>query len=100
PAHPTTFAYLAHSCVPIELTAEDLDQIASTNYITKVIYIPSPAFQELAIAGVETIVSTRLDPGDEPVARAERQGTILAVLRAGNIDLEMPGQRVAMQDAS
>lgn len=92
PAHPTTDPYLAHNSVPIELTEEDLDQIESNNFVTKVIYLPDAEYQELAIAGVETLVSTRLDPGVDPVAEADRRGTIMAVLRVGNMDLEMPGQ--------
>ncbi|MGE3314425.1 MAG: hypothetical protein AB7O26_04860 [Planctomycetaceae bacterium] len=90
PSHPTTDAYLAHNSVPIELTDEDLDQVESNNFVTKVIYLPDARFQELAIAGVETLVSTRLDPGVDPVAEAERRGTIMVVVRLGNMDLEMP----------
>jgi len=87
PAHPETDAYLAHSDVPVQITDEDLDQIEANNFLTKVIYLPSPRHQELAIAGVETLVSTRLDPGIDPVAEAERRGTILAVIRVGNKDM-------------
>ncbi|MBS0261925.1 MAG: hypothetical protein JSS02_08205 [Planctomycetes bacterium] len=90
PAHPQTEAYLAHSCVPLQITDEDLDQIQANNFVTKVIYLPSPQHQELAIAGVETLVSTRLDPGLDPVAEADRRGTILAVFRCGNMDMESP----------
>ena len=81
---------MAHNAVPVELTEEDLDQVQGGNYVTKVIYLPDPKFQELAIAGVETLVSTRLDPGVDPVAEAHRRGAILAVLRIGSVDLEMP----------
>jgi hypothetical protein len=91
PAHPTTDAYLSHNSVPIELTDEDLDQVESNNFVTKVIYLPDPKYQELAIAGVETLSSTRLDPGVDPVAEAERRGTIMVVLRVGNKSLEQPG---------
>lgn len=90
PAHPQTEAYLAHSCVPLQITDEDLDQVQANNFVTKVIYLPDPQHQELAIAGVETLVSTRLDPGLDPVAEADRRGTILAVLRVGNMDMESP----------
>ncbi len=90
PAHPQTDAYLAHSAVPIQITDEDLDQIQANNFVTKVVYLPSPQHQELAIAGVETLVSTRLDPGLDPVAEADRRGTILAVVRVGNMDMESP----------
>jgi hypothetical protein len=83
-------AYLAHNAVPIEFTEEDFDQVTGGNFVTKVIYLPDPKYQELAIAGVETLVSTRLDPGIDPVQEATRRGTILAVLRMGSVDLEMP----------
>ena len=92
PAHPTTDAYLTHNSVPLQITDEDLDQIETNNFVTKVIYLPEPKFQELAIAGVETLVSTRLNPGVDPVSEADRRGTIMAVLRIGNMDLEMPGR--------
>ena len=91
PGHPTTDGYLSHNSVPIELTDEDLDQIESNNYVTKVIYLPDPKFQELAIAGVETLSSTRLDPGVDPVSEADRRGTIMVVLRVGNKNLEQQG---------
>ena len=97
PAHPQTEAYLSHSCVPIQITDEDLDQIQANNFVTKVIYLPDPQHQELAIAGVETLVSTRLDPGLDPVAEADRRGTILAVLRCGNMDMESPESTAMMQ---
>jgi hypothetical protein len=90
PGSPRTDAYLTHNAVPIEFTDEDFDQVAAGNFVTKVIYLPDPVHQELAIAGVETLVSTRLDPGVDPIAEADRRGTILAIVRLGGIDLEMP----------
>jgi hypothetical protein len=92
PAHPQTDAYLSHNPVPVQFTDEDLDQVESNNFVTKVIYLPSPKHQELAIAGVETLVSTRLDPGVDPIAEADRRGTIMAVIRIGNKDEETPLQ--------
>ena len=55
------------------------------------IYLPEPDFQDLALAGVETLVSTRLDPGLDPIVEADRRGSILAVVRVGNKDMEIPG---------
>lgn len=89
PVHPTTQAYLAHNSIPIDVTADDLDQIQSNNFVTKVIYLPDARHQELAIAGVETLVSTQLSPGADPVSEAERRGTVMAILRMGNKDLQM-----------
>jgi hypothetical protein len=96
PVTPRTDAYLAHSPIPVQFTDEDLDQVLSGNFVTKVIYLPDPEFQDLALAGVETLVSTRLDPGVDPIAEADRRGAILAILRIGNLDLQMPGQMLAM----
>lgn len=92
PTQPTTAAYLEHNTLPLRINDEDLDQVETNNFVTKVIYLPDAKYQELAIAGVEELVSTRLLPGQDPVAEADRRGTIMAVLRMGNMDLEMPGQ--------
>lgn len=92
PSLPRTDAYLAHNSVPIEFTEEDFDQVLSGNFVTKVIYLPDPDFQELALAGVETLVSTRLDPGLDPIVEADRRGAILAIIRVGNKDLQVGGQ--------
>lgn len=92
PSLPRTDAYLAHNSVPIEFTEEDFDQVLSGNFVTKVIYLPDPDFQELALAGVETLVSTRLDPGMDPIVEADRRGAILAIIRVGNKDLQVGGQ--------
>ncbi|MFH5803432.1 hypothetical protein [Alienimonas sp. DA493] len=92
PAQPETAAYLSHVPVPVEVTAEDLDNVRSNNFVTKVVYLPDAEYQDLAIVGVETLVSTRLDPGQDPVALAEQRGTLLAVFRMGGIDLEMPSR--------
>ena len=90
-ANRRTSAYLAHSAIPIQFTQEDFDQVAAANFVTKVIYVPDPEFQELALAGVDTLVSTRLDPGVDPITEADRRGSILAIVRLGNKDLEVPG---------
>ncbi|MCA9212220.1 MAG: hypothetical protein KDB27_04070 [Planctomycetales bacterium] len=90
PPNYRTAAYLAHSAIPIQFTGEDFDQVLSGNFVTKVIYLPDPEFQALAVAGVETLVSTRLDPDQDPIVEAENKGAILAVLRIGNKDMETP----------
>jgi len=88
---PRTAAYLAHNAIPIQFTPEDFDQVLSGNFVTKVIYLPDPEFQELALSGVETLVSTRLAPGVDPISEADHRGSIMAIIRMGNIDHEMPG---------
>ena len=83
-----TSAYLAHNAVPFVLTDEDFSQVTRGNFVTKVVYLPDAEYQELAVAGVETLVSTRLDPGVDPVVEADRRGSILAIIRIGNKDLQ------------
>ncbi len=94
PVMPRTEAFLAHNAIPVQFTPEDFDQVLSGNFVTKVIYLPDPEFQELALAGVETLVSTRLDPGVDPIVEADRRGAILAIVRLGNKDLQVPGGRM------
>jgi hypothetical protein len=90
PANVKTAVFLAHSSVPVAFTDEDFAQVRSGNYVVKVIYLPDPQYQELATAGPSEIVSTRLEPGADPIAEACRRGSILVVVRMGNIDLEAP----------
>ncbi|MDX1961625.1 MAG: hypothetical protein SFX18_00640 [Pirellulales bacterium] len=91
PTTPRTEAFLAHNYIPFQLTNEDFAQVLSGNFVTKVIYLPDAEHQELALAGVETLVSTRLDPGLDPIVEADRKGSILAIIRVGNKDLQAPG---------
>lgn len=88
PATKDTLTFLAHGTVPVGFTDEDFDQVKNGNMVVKVIYLPSSQFQDIAAA--EEIVSTRLEPGADPVAEATRRGTILAVVRIGNANLENP----------
>ena len=90
PSNPKTEAFLAHSSVPIDFTGEDFKQIVEGNYVVKVIYLPDPQFQDITSSGTEEILSTRLEPGVDPIAEAMRRGSILLVLRMGNVDQEAP----------
>jgi hypothetical protein len=90
PANHRASAFLAHSAVPVSFTEEDFQQVAAGNYVVKVIYLPDPQFQDLASVGPDEVVSSRLEPGADPIAEAHRRGSILLVVRMGNIDLEAP----------
>jgi hypothetical protein len=90
PSNNRTSTFLAHSSVPLVFTQEDFDQVASGNYLVKVVYLPNPQFQDLAVTGPNEIVSSRLEPGADPIAEALSRGSILLVVRLGNIDLEAP----------
>lgn len=78
-----------HASVPLTFTNEDFEQARAGNLVVKVIYLPDRENQDFAtVAGAEELVSTKLEPGADPVAEAQRKGTILAIVRLGNIDLE------------
>jgi hypothetical protein len=90
-ANPRTGAYLAHNSIPVQFTEEDFDQVLTGNFVTKVLYLPDPDYQGPALAGIDTLVSTRLDPGIDPITEADRRGSILAIIRLGDKDIEMAG---------
>jgi hypothetical protein len=91
PGSPKTMTYLAHSSVPITFTNEDFEQVNSGNFLVKVVYLPDPNNQDLAtIAGPNELVSTRLEPGLDPIVEAQKRGSILLIVRMGNIDLQAP----------
>lgn len=92
PTAPKTATFLDHSSVPVVFTDDDFAQVAAGNFLVKVVYLPDPIYQDLAaVAGPAEVISTRLDPGVDPVAEALKRGTPLLVIRIGNIDLEAKG---------
>ena len=91
PANPKSLTFLAHSSIPITFSSDDFAQAKAGNLVVKVIYLPDPVNQDFtSVVGGEVgeVRSTPLEPGLDPVAEAQRKGTILAVIRMGNIDLE------------
>ena len=91
PTNSRTADFLAHTSVPLTFTDEDFDQVVAGNHVIKVIYLPDPQYQDLAtLGGAGEIVSTRLQPGEDPIAQASSRGSILLVIRLGNVDLEAP----------
>ena len=88
-ANAKTQDFLSHSAVPLSFTDDDFKQVAEGNYLVKVIYLPDPAYQDQAGTGIEEILSTRLDPGTDPVKEARSRGTVLLVIRMGNVEQEL-----------
>ena len=85
PRTPASEYYASHTAIPVMFADEDFDQVDGNNYVTKVVYLPTGAHQELALGGdVELLVATRLDPGENPIAEAAKKGDILLVIRMGN----------------
>ncbi|MDO5580996.1 MAG: hypothetical protein Q4G69_07655 [Planctomycetia bacterium] len=85
---PRTRSYLEHNSIPVSFSENDFDQVKQGHFVTKVIFLPAPEFQNLAVSGgVDTIVNTQLPSGADPVIEAQNRGAVLAVLRMGNKDL-------------
>jgi hypothetical protein len=91
PTTAKTAAFLAHSSVPVSFTQEDFEQVDAGNLLVKVIYLPDREFQDIAATGPYEVVSTRLEPGVDPIHEACRRGSILCIVRLGNINLEAAG---------
>jgi hypothetical protein len=84
PLREQTKAYLQRNAISIELCDDDLERAVRGSLVIKVIYLPKQAHQDLALVDSDSVVTTRLDPGVDPVAVAERLGHVLAILRLGN----------------
>jgi RNA polymerase sigma factor (sigma-70 family) len=86
-------AFVTVSAIPVEFTDRDFDQVKNGNAIVKVIYLPGvpkgprPGGRQ----GEPDAIASYDAPETDVIAEARRRGTILAVLRMGNIDLEAPG---------
>jgi hypothetical protein len=72
PANARSREFLAHNAVPIGLTEDEIAQAVKGNLIVKVVYLPDGG--EPAIAA-----------GTDAIRAAQARGSILAVLRVGNI---------------
>jgi hypothetical protein len=75
-ATPHAREFLAHNAVPILLTDEDVNQVVKGNFLVKVVYLPreNGGGEQIALAS-----------GQDAVREAARRGSILLVLRIGNI---------------
>lgn len=98
---PRTRAYLDHNAIPVKFTENDFDQVQNGNFVTKVVFLPSQRYQNLALAGgVDTIVNTQLPAGVDPIVEAQNRGAILAIIQIGNKDLSIEGSEYFGADAS
>ena len=90
PAKERAMTFLAHSSVPVSFTRGRFPHGGAGNYVVKVIYLPDPQYQDIAVGGgLGELISTQLEPGLDPIAEASKRGSILVIARLGNIDLEL-----------
>ncbi len=82
PVTKATEAFVNHNAVPVEFTDADFDKVSAGQTIVKVVYLPSEAEKDKAPA----VLVSYDDPKKEVIEEAQRRGTILAVVRMGNID--------------
>lgn len=81
PVTPRTEAFLAHNAIPIQFEEEDFNEARQGEFVSRVVYLPDPDFQESPAIGVATLVSTQLYRRVDPIFEADRRGAILSVLR-------------------
>lgn len=79
--------FLSLNAIPLAVTDEDLNQTIAGNPVVKVLYLRNAEAGEVGPSTVEVIVNTRLDPANDPVAEAEKRGTVLAVVRMSQAQL-------------
>ena len=80
--NPQTRAFLAHNSVPILITNDEIGEVVKGNFVTKAVYLPSQQ-------NGDTITTVT---GQDAIREATRRGSVLVVLRIGNI-VEPPAQK-------
>jgi hypothetical protein len=93
-----TEPFVSSSAIPIEFTDEDLNQVTNGALVTKVVYLKTGTKGRQGKP--EAIASYNLEPGRDIIVEARRRGAILAVVRMGNIDLELAEPERAKRESS
>jgi RNA polymerase sigma factor (sigma-70 family) len=92
-ARSETQRFIAASAIPVEFIDRDFNAVKDGAAITKVVFLERSG-EPMTIASYDT-------PNGDVIEEAKRRGTILAVLRMGNIDLagklEAAGKLVEIQ---
>jgi RNA polymerase sigma factor (sigma-70 family) len=85
--------FVSTSAVPVEFLDADFDQVAAGTAITRVVYLPSRRQKPTPGARPgEAVTIASYDCEGDVVEEAKRRGTILAVVRMGDIDLGESGE--------
>jgi hypothetical protein len=74
-------AFLRHNAIPLQLTSADVDTLTAGNALVKIAYLPTSRGTAAGPPAVETVVSSRFDPDNDPLEEAKKRGTVLAVWR-------------------
>ncbi len=77
---------LREHVVSVQFTEEDYERVFAGGGVTNVVYLADPDFRKPAIervARIVTIASTALAAGIDPILEADRNVTILAIIRMG-----------------
>ncbi len=94
PIHVRVLTWLTTRCLFSSLK-KDLDQVLTGKLCDQSHLLPDPDYQGPALAGIDTLVSTRLDPGIDPITEADRRGSILAIIRWVTKILKCPALRIS-----
>lgn len=106
-ADQTAQPFLKDHAVKQDFTPADFSAVRSDVLVTKVFYlasVPNSATASIA-AGIadlrcETVASTELTQGEDPVAAAQQRGTVLGIFRMGNKQRNLDAPRALAPRAS
>ncbi|AWM41575.1 hypothetical protein C1280_34280 [Gemmata obscuriglobus] len=82
-------SFLGHNAIPISFTDAELATAAEGRLVVKAVYLPSAPGAESATT-TEEVSSLRPGATGDPAGVASDRGSLLAVVRLGNVDLENP----------
>ncbi|MDY3555384.1 hypothetical protein R5W24_004527 [Gemmata sp. JC717] len=82
-------SFLGHNAIPISFTDAELATAAEGRLVVKAVYLPSAPGAESATT-TEEVSSLRPGATGDPAGVASDRGSLLAVIRLGNVDLENP----------
>lgn len=81
--------FLVHNVIPVTFTDSELATAAEGRLVVKAVYLPGVPGAESATT-TDEVSSLRPGMSGDPVSAASSRGTLLAVIRLGNVDLENP----------
>jgi RNA polymerase sigma factor (sigma-70 family) len=87
-ADAATEPFVSSSAVPIEFTDDDFDHVNEGNVITKVVYLTAAAKGAKVRHGQPITLASYDYPERDVIEEATRRGTVLAIVRMGNIEFQ------------
>ncbi len=78
---PRTKTLLTTNAIPVSFEKDAIAQVVAGKAVTNAIYLPDTQSQWMGSVGIETLTNSRMAPEKDPIAEADRRGTILAIVQ-------------------